>query len=130
MPYNSELIKEKKLSFDILSDPGNKLGQSYGLVHTLPPDLREVYLKFGIDLPMYNGDESWALPMPARFIIDQEGIIRYAEYDPDYTVRPEPEETLEALKNLSGTAEASAAEESSEEKSTEEEKTEEDSTGS
>ena len=101
MPYNNELIKEKNLSFDILSDPGNKLGHSYGLVFTLPPDLREVYLKFGIDLPLYNGDESWELPMPARFIIDQEGIIRYAEYDPDYTVRPEPEHTLEALKNLS-----------------------------
>jgi peroxiredoxin len=100
MPYNLELIKEKNLSFDIFSDPGNKLAHSYGLVYTLPPDLREVYLKFGIDLPLYNGDDSWELPMPARFIIDQEGIIRYAEYDPDYTTRPEPEHTLEALKQL------------------------------
>ena len=100
MPYNRELIKEKNLTFDILSDPGNKLGHSYGLVFTLPPDLREVYLKFGIDLPLHNGDDSWAIPMPARFIIDQEGIIRYAEYDPDYTVRPEPEDTIAALKQL------------------------------
>jgi peroxiredoxin len=103
MPYNIELIKEKNLSFDILSDPGNKLGHSYGLVYTLPPDLREIYLKFGIDVPLHNGDESWQLPMPARFIIDQEGIIRYAEYDPDYTTRPEPEHTLEALKQLAET---------------------------
>lgn len=100
MPFNKELIKEKNLTFEILSDPGNKLAQSYGLVFTLPKDLREVYLKFGIDLPLYNGDESWALPMPARFIIDQEGVIRYAEYDPDYTERPEPEHTIDALKQL------------------------------
>ena len=100
MPYNSELIKEKNITFDILSDPGNKLAQSYGLVHTLPTELREVYLKFGIDLPMYNGDESWSLPLAARFIIDQECIIRYAEYDADYTARPEIEHTLSALKNL------------------------------
>lgn len=100
MPYNAELIKEKKLSFEILSDPGNKLGHSYGLVHTLPPELREVYLKFGIDLPMYNGDDTWSLPLAARFIIDQQCIIRYAEYDADYTVRPEIEHTLDALKHL------------------------------
>ena len=112
MPYNKELIKEKNLTFEILSDPGNKLAQSYGLAFTLPKDLREVYLKFGIDVPLYNGDDSWVLPMPARFIIDREGIIRYAEYDPDYTQRPEPEHTIDALKQLSGSGpESGGAEE-------------------
>jgi peroxiredoxin len=38
--------------------------------------------------------------MPARFIIDRHGIIRYAESDPDYTTRPEPEHTLAALRAL------------------------------
>lgn len=38
--------------------------------------------------------------MPARLIVDRDGIIRYADINPDYTVRPEPEETLEALKAL------------------------------
>ena len=108
MPYNSELIKEKKLTFEIFSDPGNKLAHSYRLVHVLPPELREVYLKFGIDVPMHNGDESWSLPLAARFIIDQQCIIRYAEYDADYTVRPEMEHTLSALKHLGETAPESA----------------------
>lgn len=112
MPYNSELIKEKKLSFEILSDPGNKLGHSYGLIHTLPPELREVYLKFGIDLPMYNGDDTWSLPLAARFIIDQECIIRYAEYDADYTVRPEIEHTMSALKHLGEDASEEEAQDS------------------
>ena len=40
--------------------------------------------------------------MPARFIIDEQGIIRYAESDPDYTTRPEPEDTLAALRALRG----------------------------
>jgi peroxiredoxin len=40
--------------------------------------------------------------MPARFILDRRGIIRYAESDPDYTTRPEPEHTLAALQNLRG----------------------------
>jgi peroxiredoxin len=45
-----------------------------------------------------HGDDSWTLPLPARFIIDPDGIIGDAEISADYTVRPEPEHTLEKLK--------------------------------
>jgi peroxiredoxin len=51
-------------------------------------------------LPAGNGDDSWTLPLAARYVIDSEGVIRYARTDPDYTRRPEPEETLEALRKL------------------------------
>jgi hypothetical protein len=44
---------------------------------------------------------AWTLPIPARFDIDLLGIIRAAESDPDYTTRPEPEDTLEAVRALS-----------------------------
>ena len=86
------------MTFDILSDPGNEVAQRYGLTFTLPEDLKGIYLKFNIDLEKYNGDDSWTLPLPARLIIDQEGTVRYAEINADYTVRPEIEETLAALK--------------------------------
>jgi peroxiredoxin len=89
------------LTFEILSDPGNEVSQRYGLTYKLPEDLKETYLEFNIDLEKYNGDDSWTLPLPARLIIDQEGTIRYAAINADYTVRPEPEETIAALKNIS-----------------------------
>jgi len=95
------LIKEKNLTFDLLGDPGNQVAQKYGLVFALPEDLKTLYLQFGIDVAKHNGDDSWTLPMPGRFIIDQTGIVRYAEVDPDYTVRPEPEHTVATLKKLS-----------------------------
>jgi peroxiredoxin len=38
--------------------------------------------------------------MPTRLIIDRDGIIRYTEINPDYTVRPDPEDTMEALKKI------------------------------
>ena len=98
--YSRELIKEKQLSFELLSDSGNKIAKTFGLVYTLPDDLRQLYLKFGIDLEKFNGDETWTLPIPARYLIDQTGTIRYVEADPDYTVRPEPEDTLAALKEI------------------------------
>jgi len=50
----------------------------------------------------HNGDESWTLPMPARYIIDQVGLIRYADIKPDCTERPEPEDTLSALEKITG----------------------------
>ena len=73
---------------------------AFGIAYSFPEDLKKLYLKFGIDLPKHNGDDSWTLPMPARFIIDRDSIIRYAEVDPDYTVRPEPEHTIAALQSL------------------------------
>jgi peroxiredoxin len=94
------LAKAKKLDFDVLSDPGNTVAKKFGLVHTLPEDLRKIYLKFGIDVPKHNGDDSWTLPLAARYIIDRETIIRYAETDADYTIRPEPSHTLETLKSI------------------------------
>lgn len=100
--FNREFREEKKLTFEILSDPGNEMAQRYGLTFNLPEDLKEIYVKFNIDLEKYNGDDSWTLPLPARLIIDPEGIIRYAAINADYTVRPEPEETIAALKNIMG----------------------------
>jgi peroxiredoxin len=51
-------------------------------------------------LPAINADPSWTLPMPGRFVIDREGIIRYAEVNPDYTRRPDPSELLPVLEGL------------------------------
>ena len=98
--YNRALAKAKKLTFEILGDPGNRVAAKFGLVHALPEDLRKIYLQFGIDLPRYNGDDSWTLPLAARFIIDRKRVIRYAETDADYTLRPDPEHTIEALKSM------------------------------
>ena len=88
------------MPFEILRDHGNQVAEKYGLVFTLPEDLRAIYLKFGIDLTKGNGDGTWRLPIPARFVIDRAGVIRAADDDPDYTRRPEPAQTLEVLKTL------------------------------
>jgi peroxiredoxin len=98
--FSRKLISQKNLTFDLLSDPGNNVAKTFGIVFTFPEDLKNLYLKFGIDVAKHNGDDSWTLPMPARFIIDQSAIIRYAQVDPDYTVRSEPAHTINALKAL------------------------------
>ena len=98
--FSRALMKTKNLTFRILGDPGNQVAEQFGLAHIVPEYLRKIYLQFGIDLPRYNDDDTWTLPLAARFIIDRQTVIRYAQTDADYTVRPEPEHTLDALKSI------------------------------
>jgi len=100
--HNRELIRTRHLTFDILTDRGNAVATKFGLRFNLPDYLRQIYGTFPLDLEKFNGDASWTLPIPARFVIDSHGIIRAAESNPDYTTRPEPEDTLEAVRILSG----------------------------
>jgi peroxiredoxin len=98
--HNKALREDKNLSAAILSDHGNVVAARYGLRFNLPDDMKALYQKFGIDLEKYNGDTSWTLPMPARLIIAPDGMVRYAAINTDHTVRPDPEETLEALQRI------------------------------
>ncbi len=94
------LIEKHKIGFDLLSDHRNEYAEKLGIRFKLPDDLRQVYLSFGNDLAVRNGEDSWTLPMPGRFVIDTKGIVRAADVDPDYRFRPEPEKTVEDVKAL------------------------------
>ncbi|MDX8398848.1 MAG: peroxiredoxin-like family protein [Gallionellaceae bacterium] len=85
------------IDFDILSDSANRVAESMGLVFELPEALRQIYEKFGIDLPAYNGDNSFKLPVPATYIIGWDGVIIYAFVNADYSMRLEPEEIVAIL---------------------------------
>lgn len=100
-PANSRRSqRENKLSFPILSDPGAETAAAFGLRFRLPDYLAEIYRGFGVDLAVINDDPSWNLPMPARYVIGRDGVIAYAEVNPDYTRRPDPSELLPVLKRL------------------------------
>ncbi|GAN69523.1 peroxiredoxin-like family protein [Acetobacter orleanensis] len=91
-------VRQNHLDFPILSDTHNNVAAKFGLRFALPDYLVELYQNLKNDLPGFNGDESWTLPMPGRFVIGQDGVILYAEVNPDYTRRPEPEDMLPALR--------------------------------
>jgi hypothetical protein len=88
---------DDKLSFPILSDVKGKVGAAFGLRFDLPDYLVELYKQLKNDLPTFNDDRSWTLPMPARYVIGQDGAILYSEVNPDYTRRPEPEDMIPVL---------------------------------
>ncbi len=99
--HSLKMVEAHKLDFELLSDPENAYAAALGLRFALPPELREIYRGFGIDLPVVNGDDSWTLPMPGRIVVDVRGVVRAVEVDPDYTHRPEPEATLREVERLS-----------------------------
>jgi len=97
---SAEMREKHRIDFPILSDAGNAYAGEMSLDHVLPEDLREVYLGFGIDLPEFNGDDRWSLPLATRMVIGSDGLIRSIDADADYTTRPEVEATLEVLRRL------------------------------
>lgn len=100
--YSRKIIRTQALDFDVLTDESNGVAAAFGVKFALSPTLRTFYRDdFDVNLKRYNGDDEWALPMPSRFLIDQQGIIQYAEGDPDYSMRPDPDGLIAALRRIS-----------------------------
>lgn len=99
--YTRALHKKLSLTFDILTDLHLKTAEQFRLVFTLPDYLRELYKSFGSTLDRFHDEPGYRLPMPARYVIDKEGIIRAADVNADYTIRPDPSETVRQLRMLS-----------------------------
>jgi peroxiredoxin len=99
-PNSRKSQRDNKLTFPILSDEKSRIAAAFGLRFSLPDYLVELYKGFKNDLPAFNDDPAWVLPMPARYVIGGDGVIAYAEVNPDYTQRPDPSELLPVLNKL------------------------------
>jgi peroxiredoxin len=101
LPDNFLSTAEKlTLEFEVLSDVGNKTARDFGLVFKLTDKMQEIYRNFGIDLPTANGDQSFELPIPATYVVAQNGIVAFAFMDADYTNRLDPETIIAELRRL------------------------------
>ena len=100
--HSLSTVEKKELTFTVLSDAGNIVARKYRLVFALEQPIRELYTTIGSDLPTFNGDTSWELPMPATFVIAQDGMVRLAFVDEDYTHFLEPASLLDSLRALGG----------------------------
>jgi len=92
--------RSNRLGFPIVGDKGGELAAKFGIRWHLPEDLQAIHKQLGADLVAFNGEDSWTLPMPARYVVGQDGVIAYAEINPDYTRRPEPSDVLPVLDEL------------------------------
>ena len=89
-----------ELEFPILSDAGNGVARRFGLVFALDPNLRPLYRQIGVDLADFNGSDTWEIPVPATYVINKDGTIRFAYVNTDYKQRAEPTDIIAAIKEL------------------------------
>ncbi len=107
-PDHSRAMAEKlELTFALLSDMGNQVARQFGLVFTIDEAVRGAHKQVCADLPAFNGDNSWELPMAGTFLVDQSGTVRLAFVHPDFTRRLDPLVVIARLEELKGEREGS-----------------------
>jgi peroxiredoxin len=84
-------------AFTVLSDFDNSYSTSLGLAIWLGERVRKLYLSHGLRLQQYQGNESWFVPIPATFVVGQDGHILARHVDPDFRNRMDIEDILSAL---------------------------------
>jgi len=95
-----ETQRRNGLSFASLVDAGGKVAHAFGLRWNVSDELRAVEESCGTDLAAFNGDPSWTLTMPARYVVAPGGMIEYADISVDYTRRGDPSELIPVLAHL------------------------------
>lgn len=90
--------EHKAAPIRVLADIDNAYAMSLNLVMFVGKELQAMMLQAEIDLPLYQGNGAWTLPIPATFVVDQNGIIRARFVDPDYRRRMAIEDIDAALR--------------------------------
>jgi len=100
LDHPANTVRARRLGYRLLADIDNGLALSMGLVFLLPQDVIDTYLRRGVDLALRQGNDSWMLPVPGTFVVDQAGVIQLAFVELDYRVRLSPEKLVEAITRL------------------------------
>lgn len=100
-----DTMAKSYLTFDVLSDEGNKVARLYDLLWIVPEADRAAFSEWmkketGKTLAEFNGVENYELPIPATFIIAPDGTVVYVFKDEDYTKRADNQVILQTLKAL------------------------------
>lgn len=97
-----QTVDKGDFAYQLLSDSDMSVARSFGLAFRVDhPTLRK-YREFGIDLEKASGHDHHLLPVPAVYIVDKAGVIRFAHWNPDYKQRLSTEELLAAAEQAAG----------------------------
>jgi len=95
-----EMIKETKITYELLHDRRNVVAKQFGVAFTFPESSRELNERLGINILSFVDDDEPELPIPATFIVDQDRTIRFAFVDSDYTRRADPIDIITVLRRI------------------------------
>jgi peroxiredoxin len=97
--FATELRAEAKVPFPILLDMDNGFAMSLNLAIWVGEEMKQMMAQSGWDLPTYQGNDAWMLPIPATFVVGTDGRVAARFVDPDYRKRMAMEDMLDALKS-------------------------------
>lgn len=102
--FPRQLKQNLGLDLKVLSDVDYGVAVSYGVLFRVPDETKTHYSGLGFDFGARHGSPAWMLPIPATYVIDTEGRIRSAFVEPDFTIREEPTQILESLRQVASTS--------------------------
>ncbi len=92
--------RDRGLHYEVLVDMDLAVAMTFGIVFRTPPLYVALLRRRGIDLSERSGNPAWLLPVPATFLVGQDGIVLRSWVNVDFTHRAEPAEILDALNSL------------------------------
>lgn len=94
---NDFTVQRHLLKFPVLSDKSAEVAAQFGITYSVPEAMQKHYRSILVNVPFINGDQSWRLPLPATFVIGQDGVLKFAEAHANHRVRPDPRDVLAVL---------------------------------
>lgn len=91
-------LKDQSIKYTLLSDATMEAARAFGIAFKVDDATVAQYKKFGIDLEVASGQTHHELPVPAVFVIDKQGVIRFSYANPDYKVRLEADKIVSAAR--------------------------------
>jgi peroxiredoxin len=96
----ADYAKKNDLPFPVLSDIDLGYSLSLGLIFWVGAEVQRLYQDVGIDLEKYHGNAGNLLPMAAKFIVGQDGLVKARQVNIEFRERMEPEAIVAALEQL------------------------------
>lgn len=93
-------LSEPDIHYTLLSDAEMSASRAFGVAYRLDDAALAKYGEYGVDLEAASGQKHHELPVPAVFIVDTHGVIRFVYANPDYTVRIAPDDLLAAARRV------------------------------
>jgi peroxiredoxin len=94
--------RDNNVRFEVLSDVDCGVGLAAGIIFRMPKLYRARLESVGINVPERHGNSAWFIPVPATFIVQQDGLIAWRFVDADFTHRAEPADIIKAVQGLAG----------------------------
>lgn len=83
--------------FPMLSDSGLTVHKAFNVVHVPSEGEANALAGYGVDLEKHSGEKHHSFAVPAVFLVDRSGVVRFAHVDEDFKTRPSPKQLLEVV---------------------------------